>query len=415
MPLDVGGEALIELAPLALADAVDLFTRRATAQRPRRDLGEPDALLDLCRSLDGLPLAIELAAARTRTLSVEEITRRLDDRFEVLRDPTSRKPERRRALGATIRWSYDLLFPDDQRGLWALATFAGGGSLGAVEFVLDALSVPSPAAIDIVGRLASRSLVIVDEDQISATARATGCSTASAPSPWTSWPARGSRRLPLAADARWFADAAASSTDGVRSSRQTEHLSFARTERANIDAAVGWAAANDPRLALAIVNGFGWAWVVLGDSRGAQRVMTALHAAGDAAVRLDRGTALLLGRGWRHRPVPSTEREHIADAIELADAIGDDELRRARCYYLAYVVSHDGQFEEAIELTDRSRALYADLDRPWDQAANARFAALGRRSRPAIGSAPSRPATGRPVAGHDRRPVAARPPRRHAR
>ena len=72
----------------------------------------------------------------------------------------------------------------------------------------------------------------------------------------------------LAAHARWFADAAGSSTDGVRSSRQAEHLSFARAERANIDAALAWCVANDPLLALTIVNGFGWAWVVLGDSRG---------------------------------------------------------------------------------------------------------------------------------------------------
>ena len=142
---------------------------------------------ELCRSLDGLPLAIELAAARTRTLSVEEITRRLDDRFSVLSDPTSRKPERRRALKATIGWSYELLFPDDQRGLWALATFAGGAPLAAVESVLEALDVPAAAAIDVVGRLASRSLVIVDDDA----AAATGCSTASARSRSRRWPRPG--------------------------------------------------------------------------------------------------------------------------------------------------------------------------------------------------------------------------------
>ena len=121
-------------------------------------------VLGLCRSLDGLPLAIELAAARTKTLSVEEITRRLEDRFVVLNDPTSRRPERRRSLKSTIRWSYDLLFPDDQRGLWALAAFAGGAPLPAVEFVLEALDVPAAAAIDVVGRLVSRSLVIVDDE-----------------------------------------------------------------------------------------------------------------------------------------------------------------------------------------------------------------------------------------------------------
>src|SRR6185503_12622762 len=130
-----------------------------------------EAVHDLCRSLDGLPLAIELAAARTKTLSIEEITRRLDDRFNVLSDPTSRRPERRRALKATIRWSYELLFPDDQRGLWALATFAGGAPLPAVESVLAALDVPAAAAMDVVGRLASRSLVIVDDDDPSVPVR----------------------------------------------------------------------------------------------------------------------------------------------------------------------------------------------------------------------------------------------------
>ena len=169
VPLDVDGEVVFELAPLALADAVELFGRRANAQRNRASRAD-DAVHELCRSLDGLPLAIELAAARTKTLSIEEITRRLDDRFNVLSDPTSRRPERRRALKSTIRWSYDLLFPDDQRGLWALATFAGGAP-PAVESVLEALDVPAAAVIDVVGRLASRSLVIVDDEEAPMTVR----------------------------------------------------------------------------------------------------------------------------------------------------------------------------------------------------------------------------------------------------
>ena len=176
--LGIEGEAVFALAPLSLADAAELFTLRAARRGDERELRE------LCRSLDGLPLAIELAAARTRTLSIAEIARRLDDRFGVLSDPTSRKPERRRALGATIRWSYELLFPDDQRGLWAMATFAGGAPLPAVESVLEALDVPRSAAIDVVGRLASRSLVIVDDDD---RRPATGCSTASARSRSRRW------------------------------------------------------------------------------------------------------------------------------------------------------------------------------------------------------------------------------------
>ncbi len=96
---------------------------------------EPDVEA-VCRSLDGLPLAIELAAARVKALSVQEIARRLDDRFTLLNDPTSHRPPRQRTLRAAIAWSYDLLFPDDQRGLWALACFSGGAPLAAVEYVL---------------------------------------------------------------------------------------------------------------------------------------------------------------------------------------------------------------------------------------------------------------------------------------
>jgi predicted ATPase len=379
--LDVDGEAVFELAPLGLSDAVELFTRRATGQRL---IEADDAVLDLCRSLDGLPLVIELAAARTRTLSIEEITRRLDDRFAVLSDPASRKPERRRSLRSTIRWSYELLFPDDQRGLWALAAFAGGATLPAVESVLAALDVPAAAAIDVIGRLANRSLVIVD-DETAWTAPQTGRPQRSVryrlldsirAFALEAMAAAGLSERAHSAHAAWFADKARLCTDGVRSSRQADFLSFARAERANIDAALAWSASHDPLLGLGIANGFGWAWVVLGDSRGAQRLLAALDATGGAGRTRDRANALLLA-AWIEASTGHLElaRRHISTVVDLAEASNDVELR-ARClYYLAYVVSHHGEFRHAMELTDRSRALYDGLDLPWDQAANGLFAA----------------------------------------
>ena len=161
----------------------------------------------------------------------------------------------------------------------------------------------------------------------------------------------------------------------MRSIRQADFLAFARVERANIDASLSWTTAHAPSVALDIVNGFGWAWVVLGDSRGAQRLLTALDAAGDEAPMADRANALLLA-SWIEASTDHLElaREHIASATVLADAIPDVDLQ-ARCsYYLAYVVSHDGEFEPAMVLTDRADALYQGLDRPWDQAANWLFA-----------------------------------------
>ena len=362
VPLGLAGEATFELAPLKLDDAAELFALRSA--RP----GDPEQVRELCRSLDGLPLAIELAAARTRTLSVEEIARRLDDRFTVLSDPASRKPERRRALKATIGWSYELLFPDDKRGLWALATFPGGASLAAAESVLGALDVPTEAAIDVVSRLASRSLVIVDEspryrllDSIRAFALEELAET-------------GLTQRGFDAHAAWYAERAAFSTEGVRSAQQAEHLAFARAERANIDAALAWFATRDPVQGLELANGFGWAWIVLGDARGAQRLLAALAAAGQTAPALAQVNALLLA-AWIEASSGHLDpaRRHIEAATELA--VDDPDLE-ARCsYYLAYVASHSGEWEHALALTDRARQLYDGLERPWDQAANALFAA----------------------------------------
>ena len=387
VPLDLDGELVYELDPLPLSEGVELFTRRAAAQRRRR-AAEPDseAVRDLCLSLDGLPLAIELAAARTKTLSIEEITRRLEDPFVILNDPTSRKPERRRSLRSTIAWSYDLLFPDDQRGLCAMAAFTGGAPLPAVESVLEALDVPAAVALDVVGRLAARSLVTVDDAAIS---RETG-----QPDPVDGHPVRyrlldsirafaleamtaaGLAAPARAAHAAWFAEAAGSSTEGVRSARQAEHLDFARTERANIEAALAWARTHDPELALHTVNGFGWAWVVLGDSRGAQRILAALEVCGDASPPRDRANALLLA-AWIEASTGHLDlaRGHLAAAAEVAEATQDADLQARYFYYLAYVVSHHGDFRTAMELTDRSRTIYDTLDRPWDQAANGLFAA----------------------------------------
>jgi predicted ATPase len=156
LPLGLDGESVYPLEPLPITESVQLFTHRATEIRRQFVLDDDTAPVveQLCQALDGLPLAIELAAARVRSLSVREIARRLDDRFGLLQDPTSRGPERRRVLAAAIAWSYELLFPDDQRGLQALSCFAGGAPLPAVESVLAVLGVPRSSALDVISRLA---------------------------------------------------------------------------------------------------------------------------------------------------------------------------------------------------------------------------------------------------------------------
>ena len=218
-----------------------------------------------------------------------------------------------------------------------------------------------------------------------------------------------------AAHAAWFAELAGPPRKVCAAGTRPQHLSFARTERANIDAALVWSATHDPLLALDIGNGFGWAWVVLGDSRGAQRILSALQAAGDAAQPRDRATALLLA-AWIEasdgKPRARARPHRHGDGHRRS---GSRHRAAARCcYYLAYVVSHQGEFRRAMELTDRSRAIYDALDRPWDQAATWLFAARAAISAgDAARSVEARRAGSALVAG-DRRPVAARSRRRDA-
>jgi len=251
--------------------------------------------------------------------------------------------------------------------------------MDAAERVLEALEVPTSTAIDVVDRLVGRSLVIVEDERTPGlgthTVRYRLLDSIRAFALEALGDA-GLSSIGLAAHAQWLADVAASSTPGVRSARQAEHLAFARAERANIDAAIAWGVEADPLLALDLARGFGWAWVVQGDSRGAQRLLAALDVAGDRGKPADRAEAMLLA-GWIEASSGHLEpaRRHVDLATELADAIDDVELRARCCYYLAYVVSHHGEWDYALELTERSATLYQGLDRPWDQAANALFAA----------------------------------------
>ncbi|GHC83725.1 ATP-binding protein [Streptomyces flavofungini] len=158
-PLDLTSEAVYALPELGLDTSVELFTQRARAARPGVGL-PPDAVAELCRHLDGLPLAVELAAARVRVLSVPDIARRLGDRFALLRGGARDAPERHRTLHAVVEWSWNLLTRDARAALRTLSVFPGGFSGDAAEQVLgeDALSL--------LAQLAEQSLLTVADTPV---------------------------------------------------------------------------------------------------------------------------------------------------------------------------------------------------------------------------------------------------------
>jgi predicted ATPase/DNA-binding SARP family transcriptional activator len=171
-PLTIAAERVYPLGELGSADAVRLFGERALAARPDARLDE-EVVEGIVRRLDGLPLAIELAAAKVRVMAVEEIDRRLQDRFALLRGGDRSAPDRHQALLTVIEWSWNLLDEAEKQALRRLALFHDGFTLQAAESVLGSGresafgsglgSVLGPAVIDAVQGLVDQSLLTVRE------------------------------------------------------------------------------------------------------------------------------------------------------------------------------------------------------------------------------------------------------------
>ncbi|HET7400764.1 MAG TPA: tetratricopeptide repeat protein [Usitatibacter sp.] len=176
--LRLTGETVYPLLPLATPeaghapsgthlegyDAVSLFVDRATAAKPSFRITDANAaaVATICRRLDGIPLAIELAAARVRALSVESIAARLDDCFALLVGGDMTAAARQQTLHASLDWSHDLLTPQEQAALRRLAVFAGGWTLEAAESVCAGGDVDPAEVLDVLARLVEKSLVEVD-------------------------------------------------------------------------------------------------------------------------------------------------------------------------------------------------------------------------------------------------------------
>lgn len=179
--LQIAGEAVFQLAPLAApdpralatsaealahSDAVRLFVDRARAAQPafRLTAGNARTVATICHQLDGIPLALELAAARTRALSVEAIAARLNERFRLLVTGDRTVLPRQRTLRALIDWSYDLLAPPERTLFARLSVFAGGWTLEAAEAVGAGDGIDAADVLDLLARLVEKSLVIADID-----------------------------------------------------------------------------------------------------------------------------------------------------------------------------------------------------------------------------------------------------------
>ena len=269
---------------LAANDAVRLFAERAWAASPAFVLDDSTLgpVAEICRRLDGLPLALELAAARVAVLPVDRIAERLSDRFALLTAGPRTAAARHRTLQATLDWSHTLL-DDEERVLFRrLAVFRGSWTLEEAEAACAGDPVPAGAVLDVLGRLVARSLVV---DAHGNDGRFRMLETVRA---------YAARRLDEAGErpafARRHAEAVLAVAEAaaplLRGRDQHTALARLRAERDNVDAALAWAldhVADAPDVALRLVGALGW-WWYFGRHDEGRRVVDAVLGAVEGVV-----------------------------------------------------------------------------------------------------------------------------------
>ena len=351
-----------DLATLGAVEAVRLFVERAVAASPRFALtGEnAPAVAEICARLDGLPLAIELAATRTKVLTPDQILSRLKQSLSLLTSGARSLPERQRTLRGAIAWSYDLLDPVEQRLFARLSVFTGGWTLESAEAVCD----PGELGLDILDGLAS----LVDKSLIR---RVEPPGRPSRFSMLETIREFGLERLEASGDlepvrrrhAEHFLSLAEEAEPHLTAADQGEWLDRCDTEHANIRAALRWAVdrgdADRAQTAAGalwrfwqqrghLAEGLRWLEEVLampsGQGRTAARAK-ALAGAGGVAWWTDRGASRAV-----YEEALAIERE-LGDPTRLAEAL----------YNQAFAVADEHDLESAARLLEESLALFRQV------------------------------------------------------
>ncbi|RAY11066.1 AfsR/SARP family transcriptional regulator [Actinomadura craniellae] len=371
-PLEVPGRdaALPELERTA---AVRLFADRAAAAARgfRLDAESAAAVAVLCRRLDGIPLALELAATRVRSLGVHGLVARLDDRFRLLATGHRGAPPRQRTLTAMIDWSWELLPEPERAVLRRLAVHADGCTLEAAEAVCAGDDLPAGEVLDLLVRLVDRSLVVMAEHGDDGP--------------------RGPRYRLLESVAAYCADRMdeLGEHDRVRRAHQEYHTGLAEraephlhghdqarslrlldAESANLRTALdGAVAGRDAGLALRLGNALTWYWFLRGRlAEGLRSLDAALALDGGPAEHRARALAWRTGLGVLQGDTAGWPARRAA-ALRALDGVADPAVRTRAQWFLAYTgVEVDG-FAPTDDLLDRVMAGFQAAGDRWGEAA----------------------------------------------
>jgi predicted ATPase/DNA-binding CsgD family transcriptional regulator len=355
-PLDLPGETVWRVPSMVEGEAMSLFVERASHVRPWFTLDETneDAVRRLCQRLDGMPLAIELAAAWLRTLTPAQIAAGLDDRFALLVRGARGVVARHQTLAASIDWSHDLLDETDQVVFRRLAAFSGGFSLDAARAVCGAAPVGEVDVLVALGRLVDKSLVVMEERADEARYRLLETIRQ-----YALGRLEDAGETALARDRHLdhFVAVARVAEPGLVDVDQDTWLARLEADHDNLRAALDWGLAQpDPDRARRLASVLIWLWYLRGHTNeGIDFLQRAIGRAPDERSPLQ---ALLLA-GVSAVSVASGQFDVLVDyaqrSLELAVAIGDDSARGRALLLLGVALSWidfdgaDGLFAQGAE------------------------------------------------------------------
>jgi non-specific serine/threonine protein kinase len=362
------------------SDAVQLFVERVTALEPSFQVTERNAsaIAETCRRLDGIPLALELAAAHVPTLGVDEVVHHLDDRFRLLIGSDRSAPSRHQTLRATIDWSYALLDQPERGLLDRLSVFAGGCTLHAVEAVCgsdddDGVGVESSAMLGPLETLIAKSLVIAEPNasggmryHLLETVRTYAAERLAE---------RGETTRVRRRHAGYFTALAQQAEPELNGTAQVSWLERLELEHDNLRLALAWTLEHDLELGLRLGAALVRFWFVRGHlSEGAAWLNRLLQRPGDATHTAARANALMAAGilAW-HRADTDQAEAHLRASLDLRREAPDDARLSRTLYELAKVLSQRGDHASARAFGEQALARWRQAGDTWGTAVALNF------------------------------------------
>jgi predicted ATPase/class 3 adenylate cyclase/DNA-binding CsgD family transcriptional regulator len=379
--LGIGGEVTYRVPSLELPDlshlppvesmsqyeAVKLFIDRATSAVPTFAVTNDNApaLAQVCHHLDGIPLAIELAAAKIRVLSVEQIAKRLDDRFRLLAGGSRTALERHQTLRAAIDWSYNLLSHDEQGLLQRLSVFVGGWTLEAAESVCEGGAIESEDVLNLLEQLVNKSLVVTEE--VRQEVRYHMLETIRQ---YAHEKLLGAGEGDTLRDKHlaYFVKLAEQAEPELFHSNQVFWLNKLSDELDNIRMALDRSLATDVEAGLRLVVALRLFLEVRGDIRELERWLAQLLGHYTKANSLRAQALVIHGRSLAEQGDLAKAYEIANQSVELSRAISDKQAEAFSLWGLGAVILWQGDFIQGTPIMEQSSALYQALGDKLGQA-----------------------------------------------